>query len=109
MTASEVKTTFLALPPERKMRVVALLAHNLTVGARGAYPGQVEEHQAAERLRTFNELQHTVSAKLMNMVAGKPQGFPDEGFLEVLFEKAQRGGCEQDLLAAFHWSSTAQL
>src|SRR4051794_37184004 len=104
MTADELKTAFLTLPPERKTRVVSSLAYNLTVGARAAYPGQVEESLAAKKLSSLNEIQHTVTAKLMNTVAGRPLAFPDEGFLNVLFEKAQRAGCERELIEAFCWS-----
>jgi hypothetical protein len=109
VTATQVKAAFLALPPDRKLRVLSLLAHNITIGARAVYPGQVEERVAADKLRAFNELGHTVTSKLMTLIAVKQQGFPDEGLLETLFEKAQRGACEKDLIEAFQWSCAAQL
>jgi hypothetical protein len=108
MTASEMRTAFLQLSPERKTRVVALLAHNMTIAARCAYPGQVEPRVGAGRLRIFNEMQHTITAKLMYLIAGDQRAFPDEGFLDVLFEKAQEGHCEADLIQAFEYSCAAK-
>jgi hypothetical protein len=104
MTADEVKLAFLAESPERKLRIVSALAYNLTVGARGAYPGLVTEPQAATRLRSLNEVQHTVAAKLMNDLGGGSLGFPDEAFLDVLFDKARIWGCEPQVLAALQRS-----
>src|SRR5262245_16266459 len=104
MTVSDVRAAFLSLPPDRKSKVVSVLAHNLTLAARGAYPQLVDEGVAAKKLQAFNEIQHTVTAKLMDIVAGTALGFPDEGFLDVLFEKAQQADCERDLVQAFEWS-----
>jgi hypothetical protein len=100
MTADEARTTFADLSPQRKLQVVSLLAHNLTVAARGWYPGESDEGKAARKLRVFNELLHTISAKLTALASGDPQRFPDDGFLDVLFEKAQQDRCEGELLQA---------
>ena len=107
-TLDKVKATFLALPEERRARVVSLLAYNLTLGARAIFAGPVEEGLAVKTLRALNELQHKVSARLMRVVAGQQQEFPDEDFLDVLFDKAEVGGCERDLLEAFQWSFAAK-
>ena len=108
MTADDIKTTFLNLPSDRKIRFVSLLAHNVTVGARACYPGPDEEGSAAQKLRTFNEMQHTITAKLLHLVGDGPLDFPDEGFLDTLFEKARQGDCEPDLLRAWEWSDAAK-
>jgi hypothetical protein len=100
MTANEAKQAFLAVPGDRKARVVALVGHNLTICARGAYPGQVEDQVSLSRLTTFNELQHTITAKLMQLGAAEPNRFPDDAFVDVLFEKAARGKCENALVWA---------
>jgi hypothetical protein len=108
VTADEIRVAFPRLPPDRKVRLLALLAHNVTIEARACYPGQVGDGAAAPKLRTFNEMQHTITAKLLNLVAAGPLDFPDEGFLDTLFEKARQGDCEPDLLEAWEWSCAVQ-
>src|SRR5579859_3476499 len=108
MTSEEARMTLSNLSPQRKLQVISLLAHNLTVAARGWYPGQTDDEKAARKLRVFNELLHTVSAKLMALASGDPQRFPDQGFLDVLFEKAQQEHCESDLLQAIAYSCSAR-
>jgi hypothetical protein len=107
-TLDEVKAKFLALPEDRRARVVSLLAYNLTLGARAIFAVPVEEGLAVKKLRALNELQHMVSARLMRVVAGQQQDYPDEDFLDALFDQAQVGGCERDLLEAFQWSLAAR-
>jgi hypothetical protein len=108
MSPEEARTTFSALSPQRKLQVACLLAHNLTVAARGWYPGETDDNKSARKLRVFNELLHTVSAKLMALASGDPHRFPDQGFLDVLFEKAQQDRCENDLLQAISYSCNAR-
>ncbi len=108
MTTQEVASTLRAMPADQKLRVLALLAHNLTVAARAAYPGQVEPHLVTTKLPALNELQHTVTGRLMHLAAGDENGFPDDAFLEVLFEKAKRGDCEPELLHALDRSCSAK-
>jgi hypothetical protein len=108
MTHDQVRKWFLKLPASSKPLLVALLSHNLTVAARASYPGQISSEAVASRFRTFNELQHTVSAKLIALNSGDVEQFPDEGFLDVLFEKARYGDCENDLLQAFAWSAAVK-
>jgi hypothetical protein len=105
MTADEVRTAYPGLAQEGKTAATARLAHNLTIAARVWYPGQTAT-LAGPMLQSFNELLHTVTAKLMYLGAGEADTFPDDGFLDVLFEKAQKAGpsCERALLDAFHRS-----
>lgn len=107
MTPEQARDRFQQLTPQRKPLAVSLLAHNLTIAARAAYADEAEEGRQARKLRALNELQHTVSAKLMALAGEDPGRFPDEGFLDVLFEKARGQGCEADLLAAFTWTFRA--
>jgi hypothetical protein len=107
MTQGEVKPAFVGLQPDQQLRLLALLAHNLTVAARTAYPGQVAEHLVAGRLRAFNELLHTVTGHLRHLIDGDLNRYPDDVLIDALFERAQQGGCERDLVDAFAWSYSA--
>ena len=107
MTQEEVKQAFVGMQPEQQQRLLALLALNVTVAARTAYPGQVEEHLVAGKLRAFNEVLHTIAGQLLHLMDEDPNRYPDDVFLDALFERAQQGDCGRDLADAFAWSFAA--
>jgi hypothetical protein len=107
MTQAELKAAFVGLQPDQQLRLLALLAHNVTVAARTAYPGQVEEHLVAGKLCAFNELLHTVTGQLRHLIEGDLNRYPDDLFIDALLERAQQGSCERDLVDAFAWSYSA--
>lgn len=107
MTHEYLYRYFQALAPREKARLLSRLGHNLTVAARDA-SGAIEPAGAVRKLLALNELQHTVTGKLIALTGDDPEAFPDEDFLEVLFEMAQRSGCEADLLQALRWSLPAE-
>jgi hypothetical protein len=109
MTTNEAKTAFLSMSPNRKMRVLSLLAHNLTICARSAYLPEVNDDLARKKLCGLNELLHVVTSQLMHMVSEDTKRYPDDVFMDILIEKAQMGQCEGDLVRAFEWSSSANL
>ena len=107
MTQGEVKASFVGLQPDQQLRVLALLAHNVTVAARTAYPAHMEEHLVTGKLRAFNELLHTITGQLRHLIDGDLNRYPDDLFIDALFERAQQGNCERDLVDAFAWSYSA--
>ncbi len=107
MTQGEVKSKFISLQPEQQLFLLALLAHNVTIAARSACVGPVEVQLIAEKLRAFNEVLHTITGQLMNLMLGKPNRYPNDEFIDALFEKAQHGDCGKDLIDAFAWSYSA--
>jgi hypothetical protein len=104
MDRDEVKALFLGIPANRQIRVLAFLAHNLTVCGRSAYLPEIEDDIARKRFRVFNELLHIVTSQLMHMVSDDSERYPDNVFMDILFEQAQPEGCEKDLLQAFRRS-----
>jgi hypothetical protein len=104
MNPDNIKAAFSSLSVERQTRLLALLALEWTVRARGAYPGQVDQREAGRQLRAFNEVEHTITGQLAHLVAGDAGRYPDDVLIDVLFEKAQQGGCAADLAGAFEWS-----
>jgi hypothetical protein len=107
MDKNEIRFVFVAMPSERKLRVLALWAHNLTVCARSTYSPEVVDDVARKRLRTFNEILHTLTGQLLHLVSNDLGRYPDEVFIDILFEKAQSEGCEAELCRAFEWSYSA--
>jgi hypothetical protein len=109
MIATDIKAVFLAMPSDRKGKVLSLFAHNLTVCARSANLPEVGDGPARRRFRAFNELLHTVTGQLMHMTLGDVNRYPDDVFIDILLEKAQAERCERDLVQAFEWSNSANL
>ncbi len=108
MTQDEARSEFLAMVPNRKVRVLSLLAHNLTICARSAYLPEVSDDLARQRLRGLNELLHVVTSQVRHLVWEDTNRYPDDVFMDILVEKAQMGNCEGDFLQAFQWSCSAQ-
>jgi hypothetical protein len=107
MIHEKVKQTFVGLQPEQQLRLLALLALNVTLAARTAYPGQVEEHLVGGKLRAFNEILHTITGQLLHLIEKDSNRYPDDVFVDGLFERARQGNCERDLADAFAWSYSA--
>jgi hypothetical protein len=107
MTQEEAKQAFVGMQPDQQQRVLALLALNVTVAARTAYPGQVEERLVAGKLRAFNEVLHTIAGQLLHLIDEDSNRYPDDVLIDALFELAQQGDCGRDLADAFAWSVSA--
>ena len=107
MTQAEVKQAFAGMQPDQQLRILALVALNVTVAARTAYPGQVEERLVAGKLRAFNEVLHTIAGQLLHLIDEDSNRYPDDVFIDALFERAQHGDCASDLADAFAWSYSA--
>jgi len=101
MAIEAIKNYFSAIPAKQKMYFLALLAHDITVCARGSYPGEVQEEEVIKKLCALNEIQHNVTGQLVHMLANDNRSYPDETFIDIIFEKARDGDCEEDLIAAF--------
>jgi len=108
MTNNDAKTAFLSMSPNRKARVLSLLAHNLTIRARSAYLPELNDDSARKKLCGLNELLHVVTGQLMHMVSEDAKRYPDDVFMDILIEKAQMGQCEVDLGQAFEWSTSSK-
>src|SRR5947209_1276391 len=109
MTAEQAKQALAEMSSQRQQFVLALWAHNLTTFARAAYPGPLPESRSAAKLRTFNELQHTLTGQLMHLATGNRDRPREDVLVEILLEKAQEGGCERDLLQAFQLACAANV
>ncbi len=96
----QIKTRFSALSANQKIHLIALLEHNVTIAARGHYD-EPEECTRIKKSRAFNEILHTTSSQIAHMAAAQSKRYPDDVFIEILFDKARFGDCEAALLWAF--------
>jgi hypothetical protein len=104
MTQDEIRLLFSELSVDLKSYMLSLLAHQITVYARGAYPEQQPEREVILKLLTFNEIQHTVTGHLSRILSGDQKRYPDDSFIQILFEQASRGNCQMDLILAFSFA-----
>src|SRR5712692_11675932 len=98
MTLEKAQKAYSALPPKGQARFLAILAHEVTIWAREAYPQLVKDRETvASRLRAFNELQHRLAGHLLHLLEEDPKRYPDAVLVAILFEMAQPAGCEAQL------------
>jgi hypothetical protein len=86
MNLSDAQEAFRALPLTRKVVVLAWIMYELTVAARDTYEVGTDKVRDAARLRSFNELQHRLSAQAAKYAAAEPGGIPDEMIVAMIFE-----------------------
>ena len=87
-----------------KAHFLAVLAHELTVCARGTYEVGTSGVLQPEMLRGFNELQHRVTGSLRDHLRGTA-GMPLEAVLEMLTQFGARNNLKADIK---HAISSAQ-
>jgi hypothetical protein len=81
----EVKTRFKKLTQTEKQYVLANVIHLLTISARDLY--DVPDPERARKLEEINEVIHTASGKLAELIADSAQ-YPDDVFIDILYEVA---------------------
>ena len=99
MDIPQAKKQYLSLPKTSKRFVLASLAHQLTISARSAYLPEYGLEERFNTLQAFNEIQHQVSAQLDHKLTGA-ESYPDDVFLDIVFEVAGKAGCERGVLWA---------
>jgi hypothetical protein len=93
------KHKFATLSDQKKIVLLAYLAHDLTVCVRGIFLDQSGD-ELLKSLRAFNELQHQISAHIGRLADGSEK-YPDDVFTNILDEIATAGGIKSQ----FEWSA----
>ena len=86
MDTQTATTAFAALTPERQMRFLATLGHNLTITARSHYAFQSPEVANPKGLRAINELQHRLFNHLRALQTPGSFRFPDDLFVASMLD-----------------------
>ncbi len=87
-----------------KIRFLALLGHNLTIAARGVQIDNDDLFIKTKKLCALNEVLHTVTGQIMDMLDEDLNRYPDDVFIDGIFERAQQTNCEKDVIDAFAFS-----
>jgi hypothetical protein len=95
-------TAYSALSAKNQARFLARLAHEMTVWGRDAYKVlTADDAVSAELLTGYNELQHKISAHLMHLLEDNNLRYPDDVFINILFDMAPAARCEGKLAGVF--------
>jgi hypothetical protein len=70
-----------ALSISARIRFFARLSYELTIAGRSYWSRAASEHDSAVALRQINELQHQVSAQLMNAASRQEKPVASEGWV----------------------------
>lgn len=105
---SAAKSVLSGLSLDRKLYVLALLAHNLTISGRSVYSERSADNETIEKLYTLNEVQHRLSSQLMHMISNDGQAQLDDALIDSLYSFARQGGCEGELSAALKFTLSAR-
>ena len=96
----QIKEALDGMRREQKLRLLARLAHEITICAREAYAGGMEAEAALQMLRAYNEVQHRVASQLRHLLTDDPHRYPDGAFVDILLEWARSGDCEPQVIRA---------
>ena len=103
MNAS-VKSQFDALSQTEKALFLSLVIHSLTVSARSyGFRGETPSELGRQKLACINEIIHTASGKLSNVISPTKYEYPDDVFIDMLFESSSPH-CEPDLQDALSFA-----
>ena len=102
MLKSQIKSKFLLLNLEKKISLLSIVIHNLTVSARTYY--SKNDNFAPIELYTFNEIIHCISSQLSHFISKENERYPDDVFIDILFESVnyRNTDCANDLDRAFN-------
>lgn len=85
-----------ASDPQRKLYLLSVLGHNVTVGVRMVLT-DAQPHK--DKLYALNQIQHQITARLMNLLDGEDE-WDESAFAENLFDYAVEGDCAGELVFA---------
>jgi hypothetical protein len=88
MTRENVIQWFSSLPKSEQIGVISQIAHALIIAARETYVPQSNEIAKPFELRGCNELQHQLMGHLLKLIDNNTARYPDELFIQILFEMA---------------------
>ena len=105
---STAKSLLSGLSLDRKLYVLSLLAHNLTISGRSVYAERSADNETIEKLYTLNEVQHRLSSQLMHIISNDDNAQLDDAFIDSLYSFARQGSCEGELNTALKFTLSAR-
>ena len=91
---STIAKKFLALPSTEKELFLARSGHHLTVEMRAAL-NETGTESDSEKVAAINEALHLITGKLRDLLLQTDAQYPDDVFLEILWDRGHK--CEKEL------------
>jgi hypothetical protein len=103
MTIEEMQAAYRVLPASAQRVLLAHLAHELTVSARGYYSARPQRvnSEAGSPVGSINEMLHQVSSQLRALLTDDEWRRPDDTLIAALAFWAEHGGNLPDLEWSF--------
>ncbi len=99
---ADVVQEYSAVSDADKLRLLASLARNLTASARGVqFDYRSFASIASQKLLAFNDLQEQISTMTVQLLEHDDNRYPDDVFVEVLFDLAEKADVADELAWAF--------
>ena len=89
MEVSEVQTLieqYTQRSEEQQLRILCRLSFYLTIGARTYYSVDTQLDNALNAMEIFNELQHSITGQILQLLDGSNKRYPDDVFINILVE-----------------------
>lgn len=97
------------LDQNKKVSVLARVAHELTILARDTYEPGTRGVSDPSRLRAINEVMHRLTRRVLNLSRGSGDDWNEAEFWQALAELSEQGGCFNDLVAATSTASDGRV
>lgn len=79
---------------EKKLRILSILAHAITVEVRGGFITNTSLEKTT--LYSLNEIQHQITARIMNLLSNEDE-WNEEEFVLTIYDYANEGSCKDGL------------
>jgi hypothetical protein len=100
MQQDDLKLFFSRLQADQKAMFLCLVGHEITIYAREAYPRETGAEDV-NKLAVFNEMLHSITSQLRHLLAGDNKRYTDDAFIEIIWNRAIKGSCDNELTWAF--------
>jgi hypothetical protein len=102
MTSEDIKAQYAKAAPNEQLVILAGLAHEVTIIGRAYYTNGPDGQDApGPTMIALNELQHQISGQMSHLARNNALRYPDDVFVNILFERAQYGHLEEEFLRGF--------
>jgi len=77
-----------------KLKILSILAHGITVEVRGVFITEASFEKT--RLYALNEIQHKITARIMNLLDNEDE-WNEVEFISTIYDYANEGSCKDGL------------
>lgn len=104
MNTTQASKIFSAYTRQEQIDFLSLLAFELTIIARDTYEAGQEGLTNPARLRRINEVQHSITGQLLNLLKNDPHRYPDDALMQIILEQPDDAELQGHLELAFNHS-----